>query len=64
MKLVGDFNTSFQLLDRYARQNIRKDIRDLIEKFKEQGLIEYTEPVILKYLNMYSFQVHMKHSTG
>ena len=60
--IVGDFNTPLSKMDRFSKQNIKKDIVALNKALDEMDLTDiYIEPFIPKKKNPHSFQMHMEH---
>ena len=59
--IVGDFNTPLSKIDRFSKQNIKKDIGSLNNTLEEMDLMIYRELFIPKKQNTHSFQMHMEH---
>ena len=59
--IVGDFNTPLSKVDRFSKQNIKKDIVSLNNTLEEMDLTDiYIEIFIPKKQNTHSFQVYME----
>ena len=60
--ILGNFNTPLSKMDRFSKQNIKKDIAALNDALHQMDLTDiHIEPFIPKKQNTHSFQMHMEH---
>ena len=63
--ILGNFNTPLSKMDRFSKQNIKKDIAALNDALHQMDLTDiYIETFIPKKQNTHSFQMHMGHFQG